>query len=680
MSPRPAFLSASDYVFYLRKQVEKEKEEIYYECKENAYPASSVSVESPKLSELLRKLDEDLRIAGGSFVDDFAEEPNNGVCWLLDLLRISLNRQQTPGTAISNKEESNNKLIRNRDRQHQFKRAMNDEYDCLVCLKHASSRSQLLTSICRLENEGVKKVLEAMSAMRVIFGESVRFKLLVAILNSGNNSPNGVECSALTFLNTLLSKCSNVAERVRLQCELDEAGLNVTLLEKKMKEKNMPPDDNIWTEVQQYKSSFIDVSELVREKRCLVRDHAKLKEELDLLRRAVTKLEEDKINLMQIERELKEKCEDLQQEITTFRSGASSAQLQSSKKSRYLVRPGSDNSDPMSVTGDSGRWSDSDGCDANAAPPVTTNCSTATKTSNDSYTVDQNVRNEDIFIYIPSIRPPAGFQYEEQQIPKLAEPKCIKNQSANRKPQTNYESRWKLRQRSSLDLDSKPTIVDVYPKKSKSELNTEVSSSSSILGKDRDENEFTLDWNLPKKASDRKSKNGSASSSLLNNHKKLSNSMNHLTELQNENNYNTESKSSEIGSEFFLKRKNNSATSLSNVFSGINHTKQLQKTTGNLNSKSKNFASSLQSYFFSGSIHKSKSRSSSTSNANKSCEKFDLSPKFPLPNACKKNFIHKGHGNCDLYSGFKFRRNEMTNDQLVHQEITMATKDLGNWF
>ncbi len=71
-----------------------------------------------------------------------------------------------------------------------------------------------------------------MSTMRIIFGESVRFKFLVSMINSANNyTSNGIEFNALSLLNALLSKTDNCAVRVRLQCELEEAGLDINVLE-----------------------------------------------------------------------------------------------------------------------------------------------------------------------------------------------------------------------------------------------------------------------------------------------------------------------------------------------------------------------------------------------------------------------------------------------------------------
>lgn len=145
MSPRAPFLTAPDYVFYLRRQVDKERAEFVdnEDAKENSFNGS---MDMPKLSDLLHKLSEDLRGASAGqvktifphfafvtnkphyrFVDDFVSEPNSGLTWLLDILRLSLNRQQCPGMVVSDAKESasnKGKLLKTRDRQHLLKRAM----------------------------------------------------------------------------------------------------------------------------------------------------------------------------------------------------------------------------------------------------------------------------------------------------------------------------------------------------------------------------------------------------------------------------------------------------------------------------------------------------------------------------------------------------------------------------
>ena len=62
------------------------------------------------------------------------------------------------------------------------------------------------------------------------------------MVNSANScSSNGIECNALSLLNTLLNKTGSYAERIRLQCELEEAGLDLNYLENVLKIKNLLP-------------------------------------------------------------------------------------------------------------------------------------------------------------------------------------------------------------------------------------------------------------------------------------------------------------------------------------------------------------------------------------------------------------------------------------------------------
>lgn len=69
MTPRPPFLSAFDYIFYLKRQLEKERNEYGYDsgddCKDYSDPLMGLSIEAPKLSDLLQKLSEDLKLTRG---------------------------------------------------------------------------------------------------------------------------------------------------------------------------------------------------------------------------------------------------------------------------------------------------------------------------------------------------------------------------------------------------------------------------------------------------------------------------------------------------------------------------------------------------------------------------------------------------------------------------------------
>lgn len=67
MVPRPPFLSAFDYIFYLKRQLEKERTDYDSgdDCKEYVDPLIGLSIETPNLSDLLKKLAEDLKMTRG---------------------------------------------------------------------------------------------------------------------------------------------------------------------------------------------------------------------------------------------------------------------------------------------------------------------------------------------------------------------------------------------------------------------------------------------------------------------------------------------------------------------------------------------------------------------------------------------------------------------------------------
>lgn len=101
--------------------------------------------------------------------------------------------------------------------------------NCLS-LSLSSYDDQLLNSATNFEPDGASKVIEAMSVMRIVFGESVRFKLLTSLLMSSNL--NGIETHALTLINSILSRSTSIAEKIRLQCELQESGFQIQTLER----------------------------------------------------------------------------------------------------------------------------------------------------------------------------------------------------------------------------------------------------------------------------------------------------------------------------------------------------------------------------------------------------------------------------------------------------------------
>ena len=82
------------------------------------------------ITELLAKLRSDLQLAFPSFVREFIGVPNDGVTWLLDALK-SVQLAQTNITGSLNQ-------LGSRANHFMFKRALNDEFSALLCLKMCS--------------------------------------------------------------------------------------------------------------------------------------------------------------------------------------------------------------------------------------------------------------------------------------------------------------------------------------------------------------------------------------------------------------------------------------------------------------------------------------------------------------------------------------------------------------
>ncbi|XP_022258865.1 uncharacterized protein LOC111089904 isoform X2 [Limulus polyphemus] len=210
-SSRPQHSSAKDYIFYLRRQVAKDRG---LEVSESVGSENEgFTIELPKL---LNRLEDELRCDHRNFLQDFVSEPQNGTVWLLDLLKSCHSRQIN---------QDKHGSVQNKERKHLLKRALTDEYNCLLCLKmtlrshksiisiaqHHSGLSvlascimstftksrvvalEILTKVCEVFPDGYKKTLEAMSSVKLIFGESVRFKFLVSMLMGSGKSAQGFE-------------------------------------------------------------------------------------------------------------------------------------------------------------------------------------------------------------------------------------------------------------------------------------------------------------------------------------------------------------------------------------------------------------------------------------------------------------------------------------------------------
>merc|ERR1712223_335941 len=193
-------------------------------------------------------------------------------------------------------------------RQQVLRRALSDEHQALLCLKLCSDMEegalrmsehpsglftvsvcvmsnftksrvlalQVLSRMCSMPN-GRRLVVEAVSMLRLRFGEPVRFKFLIGMLNSFNSPPFQLAC--VRFLNTFLASATSCRDRVHIQCELEEAGLDVVLLNR------MADSSQLRDELQTWKRAYIDVNQLVAE-------NNQLRSEAEELRRTGKELKE----------------------------------------------------------------------------------------------------------------------------------------------------------------------------------------------------------------------------------------------------------------------------------------------------------------------------------------------------------------------------------------------------
>ncbi|XP_022244629.1 uncharacterized protein LOC111086361 [Limulus polyphemus] len=318
--PMP-YLDPKHYVYYLRRQValsngvkpkNKRKSE-----------DTDVTLELPSVYYLLQKLKEDLQAANKKFLLEFVAEPQNGVRLVLDLLnscwRIQIDQELS--------------WIHDSERQFLLRNALREEHECLLCLKnciklkeavtmvmkHSNGLStlafcitsncrksrllalQLLTTVCQASFDGNERVLEAMTSVKLAYGESVRFKFMMSMLKSGTRNSTDFKCAVLVLINTILLRTHDLDQKVRLQCEFKEAGLNILKLEEELFEKTTPTNDSFWKEISKWKERYVNIQEIMSESQQMASQIKALKNEVEHLHKMNKKLEAQKRSLMHAE-------------------------------------------------------------------------------------------------------------------------------------------------------------------------------------------------------------------------------------------------------------------------------------------------------------------------------------------------------------------------------------------
>ncbi|XP_015919904.1 formin-like protein 1 [Parasteatoda tepidariorum] len=359
---RPRFMSAADYAFYLRRHLVAER-------RKNdpgvGHPGDeTLSVGIPRLSFLLRRLEEDIQSSYLSFLEEFVSDVHEGVSCLLNILRTSQERQKGAGLFTY--------VTLSRAKQSLINKGVIDEFYCLLCLKACSKSSEavikiadhktglatvsscitsshvksrivaleILTAVCRAPEIGSNRVLEAMTTVRILFGESVRFKFLVSVLNSNLANSSGLETVTLIFLNTLLDQCAKLSDRVRIQSELEEAGFDVDSLEKQLRQKFGNSPHRIWGEIDKWKELHVDLQDVLQKHH----ENINLRKEVQLLKEALKRLRDERKGIISIHKQLKGQWNNVEQRLQDLALKSRVMATSSSSSDEESGRPAPPNS------------------------------------------------------------------------------------------------------------------------------------------------------------------------------------------------------------------------------------------------------------------------------------------------------------------------------------------------
>ncbi|GFU22464.1 hypothetical protein NPIL_211051, partial [Nephila pilipes] len=355
---------------------------------------------------------------------------------------------------------------------------------------------------------------------------------------------------------------------------------------------------------------------------------------VQLLRQALKKLEEDKINLMQIEMELKEKCEDLNEEVTVLKTEMKKPKAVSELnqlnlldiKSRFL-----DEDEDAFLSGDSGQ-----------------------------------LGTEEIFIDVPTIRPPVGFRsdnssYDEntKYSPNLS---TKSNSSNNSSKKNSYQT-------------TKTIISSSTSTGFGSKTNSDKESADSALSES--ESDSGLNWSYPDIPEPPSEARCSRSSSRIIEGNKTIIPLRYPVMPNRKISQRSRSED---------RRETNE----------IRTRKQLEGETKVVDSS--NFFMVRRPHTELGSRQSSPISDKSVKISNyPSGRQSGIVPSYQLPVAYRSNFLVRGHSTCDLYSGNK-KQDDVpqipppdyscgvsvaasggTISALVHREITKAVKQISGW-
>ncbi|KAL1117222.1 hypothetical protein AAG570_004549 [Ranatra chinensis] len=278
-------------------------------------------------SDLLAKLTNDLTHAYPSFVQEFVGQPVDGVTLLLELLRTIQTSQASRRQWLA------------------------DELCCLQCLmlcmrcpdtprrltissaglstltaglmsnlnKSRILALQILRKVCEQSGgKGYGPVSDAMSTMRLKFGEPVRFRLLCGTLTSPGCPPL-LLLAGLGFVNSFLEAAPSSQARLYVQAELEQAGFKPESMVKDLQSKGSC-SEALKDELSRWQKLFLDVNRIKSKEGELTKEVTLLKDRINLLETRIQLLQEEKSIVARSETRLKSRCDLLEREVNSLRS------------------------------------------------------------------------------------------------------------------------------------------------------------------------------------------------------------------------------------------------------------------------------------------------------------------------------------------------------------------------
>ncbi|KAK7576360.1 hypothetical protein V9T40_012646 [Parthenolecanium corni] len=337
---RPPIYNPEDYAVSLKKWIGKVSQKVPDQADVTAQTVSNEGEMSLRqflsISDLLNKLKTDLRLAYLSFVQEFVSDPIDGITLILELLRsIQLNdsNQQIKVTPANHRRallDENSCLqclqycLRCEETTRRLAMSSAGLFTLAVCIMSSVSKSrilalELLSEICRYSHtSGHNAVSEAISTMRLRFGEPVRFRFLVSMLNGASTD---LLLAGLQFINTFLETSPNKQIQLYIQAELEQAGLNCETFKKILSVKENQ-DELVLDEFNRWSKLYINIEVLTNDFEYKCKEVSALKGRIAQLEAEMRLLQNEKETLTARENSFKERFNDLEYRLAVSRTNS----------------------------------------------------------------------------------------------------------------------------------------------------------------------------------------------------------------------------------------------------------------------------------------------------------------------------------------------------------------------